>query len=137
MADQTEYRDEVATFGDRLAAAREGLGLSQEDLARHIGVRRETLAAWEDDRREPRANRLALLAGVTGAPLRWLLSGEGETPGFVTEDLAIQAAPDLNVIVLRGAPSKIAPPFNSTILAYSLCAKKMAKSALPFWSVAA
>lgn len=85
MADQTEYRDEVATFGDRLAAAREGLGLSQEDLARRIGVRRETLAAWEDDRREPRANRLALLAGVTGAPLRWLLSGEGETPGFVTE----------------------------------------------------
>ncbi|MGX7897046.1 type II secretion system secretin GspD [Tsuneonella sp. HG222] len=30
-------------------------------------------------------------------------------PGFATEDFAIQAAPDLNVIVLRGAPSKIAP----------------------------
>ncbi|KFE34171.1 helix-turn-helix domain-containing protein [Thioclava atlantica] len=72
------YGDSSATFGDRLAGAREAAGLSQEDLARKIGVRLETLQAWEDDVAEPRANRLQMLSGMLNVTLMWLLTGEGE-----------------------------------------------------------
>lgn len=71
------YSNASATFGDRVAGAREALGLSQADLARKLGVRVKTLRAWEDDLAEPRANRLQILAGVLDVSLIWLLTGEG------------------------------------------------------------
>jgi transcriptional regulator with XRE-family HTH domain len=72
------YSNESATFGDRVAAAREALGLSQAELARRLGVKLKTLQGWEDDLSEPRANRLSMLAGILNVSLIWLLNGEGE-----------------------------------------------------------
>lgn len=72
------YSNETATFGDRLTDAREAVGMSQEDLARRLGVKRKTLIAWEEDQSEPRANRLSILSGLLNVSLRWLLTGEGE-----------------------------------------------------------
>lgn len=73
-----DYSEAAATFGDRLTLAREAQGMSQEDLARRLGIRLQTLKNWEDDRSEPRANRLQMLAGVLGISMVWLLTGEGE-----------------------------------------------------------
>lgn len=86
MTDTTEndttaegwFSAETATFGDRLAGAREAAGLSQRDLAQRLGVRLKTVAAWEDDAMDPRANRLQMLAGMLGVSIRWLLTGEGD-----------------------------------------------------------
>ena len=72
------FSAETATFGDRLAAAREAAGLSQSNLARRLGVRTKTIVHWEHDAAEPRANRLQMLAGLLGVSLMWLLTGEGE-----------------------------------------------------------
>ncbi|MDF0600368.1 helix-turn-helix transcriptional regulator [Psychromarinibacter sp. C21-152] len=72
------YSNDAATFGDRLVAAREALGLSQADLARRIGVKLKTMNSWENDLSEPRANKLSMLAGVLNVSLVWLLNGEGE-----------------------------------------------------------
>ncbi|WP_375175698.1 helix-turn-helix domain-containing protein [Pseudooceanicola sp.] len=77
-----------ATFGDRLAAARDAAGMSQNDLARRLGVKTSTLRAWEEDQSEPRANRLQMLSGLLGVSLPWLLTGTGEgvePPGDVSE----------------------------------------------------
>jgi transcriptional regulator with XRE-family HTH domain len=74
------FGEEVATFGDRLAGAREAAGLTQEDLARRLGVREETLRGWEDDLGEPRANRMQMLAGILGVSLTWLMVGKGDGP---------------------------------------------------------
>lgn len=71
------YSEEAATFGDRLAAARDAVGLSQEDLARRLGIKLKTIRAWEDDLSEPRANRLQMVAGILNVSIRWLLTGEG------------------------------------------------------------
>jgi len=71
------YGAETATFGDRLAGAREAAGLSQEELATRLGVRLETLIGWEEDAADPRANRLQMLAGMLNVSLMWLLTGEG------------------------------------------------------------
>ena len=85
------YGPDTATFGDRVAAAREAAGMTQEELARRLGVRQETLVKWEDDVSEPRANRLSMLAGVLNVSMRWLITGEGE--GIDPPDE--QARPDM------------------------------------------
>ena len=72
------YSDAAATFGDRITAAREAVGLSQEDLSRRLGVKLKTIRAWEEDLAEPRANKLQMLAGLLNVSIRWLLTGEGE-----------------------------------------------------------
>lgn len=72
------YGADTATLGDRLLAARESAGLSQSALARLIGVRLPTLRGWEEDRTEPRANKLSMLAGVLNISIPWLLTGEGQ-----------------------------------------------------------
>ncbi|MCK8482497.1 helix-turn-helix domain-containing protein [Aliiroseovarius sp. S2029] len=76
--DENWFSEEAATFGDRLAGAREAIGLSQDDLARRIGVKVKTLRGWEDDLNEPRANKLQMLSGILNVSLRWLLTGEGD-----------------------------------------------------------
>ncbi|TCM84563.1 helix-turn-helix domain-containing protein [Rhodovulum steppense] len=72
------YSEETATFGDRLSGAREALGMTQTELAKRLGVRLATLKAWEEDRAEPRANRLQMLAGVLNVSMMWLLNGQGD-----------------------------------------------------------
>lgn len=80
MEDTGWYSDDAATFGDRLAAAREEAGLTQAALARNIGVRTSLISGWENDLKEPRANRLQMLSGLLGVSLSWLLTGEGDGP---------------------------------------------------------
>lgn len=72
------FSDTTATFGDRIAGARDAAGMTQEELARRLGVRLKTLQSWEDDLAEPRANRLQMMAGMLNVSLKWLLTGEGD-----------------------------------------------------------
>ncbi|WP_071673465.1 helix-turn-helix domain-containing protein [Nioella nitratireducens] len=74
------FSDDTATFGDRLAGARDALGLTQEDMARRLGVKLKTIVAWENDWSEPRANKLQMVAGLLNVSIRWLLTGEGTGP---------------------------------------------------------
>lgn len=78
MTETDWYSDETATFGDRLAAARDACGLAQKDLARRLGVSVKTLENWENDVSEPRANRLTTLSGILNVSLPWLMTGEGQ-----------------------------------------------------------
>ncbi|WP_170325398.1 helix-turn-helix domain-containing protein [Ruegeria arenilitoris] len=79
MSDETDwYGADAATFGDRLAGAREAAGMTQSQLARRLGVKKATIAAWENDLSEPRANRLSMMAGMINVSIMWLLTGEGE-----------------------------------------------------------
>lgn len=72
------FDNDHATFGDRVAAAREAAGMTQAQLAKRLGVKTNTVAMWEDDRNEPRANRLQMMAGLMNVSMGWLLSGIGE-----------------------------------------------------------
>lgn len=92
MDDVDWYSEERATFGDRVAGAREGAGLSQDELARRMGIRPKTLQSWEEDLSEPRANKLQMLAGLTGVSLRWLMTGQGEGPQAPGEEMGEEHA---------------------------------------------
>lgn len=79
MQDTTDwYGPDAATFGDRVAAAREAAGLSQKEMAKRLGIRAATLRNWEEDLSEPRANRLSMMAGILNVSIMWLINGEGE-----------------------------------------------------------
>lgn len=75
-----DYSDETSTFGDRLVLAREAVGLDQPQLAHRLGIKLQTLRNWEEDRAEPRANKLQMLAGMLNVSMVWLMSGRGEAP---------------------------------------------------------
>lgn len=72
------YGPDAATFGDRVAAARQSAGMTQAACAKRLGIRLDTLRGWEDDVKEPRANRLSMLAGLLNVSMMWLINGEGE-----------------------------------------------------------
>ena len=75
---QDWYSEDAATFGDRVAGAREQAGMTQKQLAKRLGVRLSTVRAWENDLSEPRANRLSMMAGILNVSMMWLITGEGE-----------------------------------------------------------
>ena len=91
------YGDDTATFGDRLAAARDAASLTQKDLSKRLGVKLSTLKNWEDDLNEPRANKLQMVSGLLGVSLSWLLTGEGE--GIDAPEEAGLEAADLTAIL--------------------------------------
>ncbi|HEV7306488.1 helix-turn-helix domain-containing protein [Ensifer sp.] len=68
------------TLGGRIWRARDAANLSAKELADQLGVRSETVAAWERDRAEPRTSRLFMLAGVLGVTPAWLIAGLGRAP---------------------------------------------------------
>jgi len=72
------YSADAATFGDRVAAARDAANLTPEDLARRLGVKLSTIQNWENDHSDPRANKLQMLSGMLNVSMRWLLTGEGD-----------------------------------------------------------
>lgn len=85
------YADEIATFGDRMAGAREAAGLTQAEFARRLGVKLKTVRAWEEDLAEPRANKLQMLAGLLNVSVMWLLNGEGEGLDGPRDEVALPA----------------------------------------------
>ena len=103
MSDTTQssgyYSDDAATFGDRVAAAREAIGLDQSDLARRLGIKEKTLRGWEEDTAEPRANKLQMVSGILNVSMRWLLTGEGD--GLSDPDGGAAVAPDINLLLIE------------------------------------
>ena len=96
---QDWYGPDAATFGDRVAAAREQAGMTQGQLAKRLGVKLKTLKDWEQDISEPRANRLSMMAGLLNVSFMWLLNGEGEGVSNPEDDTTI--APEINDILIE------------------------------------
>ncbi|MEO9651470.1 MAG: helix-turn-helix domain-containing protein [Roseobacter sp.] len=89
---QNWYGPETATFGDRLAAAREMAEMTQPELARRLGVRVATLRGWENDLSEPRANRLSMMAGLLNVSMMWLINGQGDGLDAPLEEASLPAS---------------------------------------------
>ncbi len=79
------FNESVATFGDRLGAAREAKGLTVEGLAEKIGVDMRKVEDWENDADAPRANRIQILAGLLNVSIVWLISGESNGSSHVAD----------------------------------------------------
>ena len=69
--------EEEMTLGGRLYASRQNTGMSLNLAARLLGVKSSTLKSWENDRSEPRVNKLVALAGLLGVSPTHFLAEEG------------------------------------------------------------
>ncbi|WP_089994707.1 helix-turn-helix domain-containing protein [Cognatiyoonia koreensis] len=107
-AEENWYANDAATFGDRLAGAREQTGLTQGELAERLGVKLAVLEAWEQDLKEPRANRLQMLAGMLNISLSWLLTGQGEGPEGPPDEEPLDSDINLLLTEMRGLRGEIA-----------------------------
>lgn len=111
--DEFDWSEDVSTFGDRLARAREFAGMSQAQLARRLGVKVATIGNWESDRSEPRANRLQMLSGLLNVTIGWLMTGEGDGAPEIAEPGSRVDNDDLRALLtelrdLRMTQSKLA-----------------------------
>ena len=104
MAEEVNNEDfdwfgpDAATFGDRVVGARENSNMTQGQLSRRLGIKLATLQAWEEDRSEPRANKLQMLSGMLNVSLPWLLSGQGIGPD---EPIQEPVQNDISIILLE------------------------------------
>jgi transcriptional regulator with XRE-family HTH domain len=71
--------DEEMTLGGRLYASRQNAGISLHMAANLLGVKSSTLKSWENDRSEPRVNKLVALAGLLGVSPTHFLAEEGNS----------------------------------------------------------
>ncbi len=111
MADTAKEFDwfgpDASTFGDRVAGAREVAGMTQNELARRMGIKIATLRAWEDDRSEPRANKLQMLSGLLNVSLPWLLSGTGIGPDGPAEDTIVSDDVRSTLVEIRAVKTEL------------------------------
>lgn len=70
----------MATFGERLRAARERAGYTQEQLGLELGVGKAAVSAWENGNAEPQVSRLMALRQLLKISLDALICGEVEYP---------------------------------------------------------
>ena len=68
---------EEMTLGGRLYASRQKSGMRLQLVASLLGVKSSTLKSWENDRSEPRVNKLVALAGLLGVSPTHFLAEEG------------------------------------------------------------
>ena len=92
------FGPDAATFGDRVVGARENSNMTQGQLSRRLGIKLATLQAWEEDRSEPRANKLQMLSGMLNVSLPWLLSGQGIGPDEPNQE---PVQNDISIILLE------------------------------------
>lgn len=71
----------MSTIGKRIAAAREAVGLNQSELARLLGVKPQSVQAWEADKNVPRPKKLEGIAGALKVSISHLM---GESDSFIT-----------------------------------------------------
>ena len=72
------------TMADRFRKARESADMSQDELAKLVGMSRSGIAKIEQGKTEPRRTTLISVSFATGVSLDWLENGEtptGDNPG--------------------------------------------------------
>ena len=68
------------TTGQRIAAKRKELGLSQEALGERLGVSRQSIYKWESDTSLPDIDKLVAMSRMFSVPVGWLLGVEEDRP---------------------------------------------------------
>lgn len=81
-------------MGERIKELRKFLGLTQQEFAKKIGVKRNTIATYEIGRNDPIDAVVILICREFGVSEEWLRTGEGE--------MIIPVAPDENIAAFVG-----------------------------------
>jgi len=75
------YKD---TFGGRVYEARKNKKSSQESLANLLGVKKQAVSNWENNKNHPDSDKLSALCGALGVEINWLLTGVTQLTDSIT-----------------------------------------------------
>ena len=103
------------TMGQRIAAERKKLGISQEQLGEKTGVSRQAISKWEADGAVPEIDKLIALSRLFSVSVGWLLGVE-EKPEQQTDELTESQLKMVEEIVKRYQPK----PSKGRLLAITL-----------------
>ena len=90
------------SLGQRIRAARESAGFTQENLAEAVGVSRTAVARWENDDIEPKLQNLISIAGLLNVSTDYLLGVQNHSDVFDLSDNAIAALNQFIAAVKKG-----------------------------------
>jgi Zn-dependent peptidase ImmA (M78 family)/transcriptional regulator with XRE-family HTH domain len=76
---QTSPASDTADIGPAIVAAREGAGLTQDDVAAALGTSRQAVGYWEQGKRTPPHGQLLQLAALFRTTIASLLAMAGDT----------------------------------------------------------
>lgn len=76
------------TTGQRIAAKRRELDLSQEGLGEALGVSRQSIYKWESDSSLPDVDKLVALSRLFHVSVGWLLGVEEDQEEHISNDLS-------------------------------------------------
>lgn len=68
----------LSTIYDRIKAVRKSAGLTQQEFADELGLKRNTIATYETAKLEPSDRTISDICRVFNINEEWLRSGEGE-----------------------------------------------------------
>lgn len=105
------------TLGQRIAAERKKLGLSQEALGEKMGVSRQAISKWESDGAVPEIEKLIAMSKLFGVSLGWLLGVEEVNAPQPTNLSEAQMA-----LIRRMIPQQPQPRKLSSLIAAGLSA---------------
>lgn len=78
--------------GKLIRSLREGLKLTQEQLAKRVGVSRVSISKWESGENKPKGDNSIALASALRVSVDWLLSGSERTNGEISPDSGMRYA---------------------------------------------
>jgi transcriptional regulator with XRE-family HTH domain len=70
------HKGAMNVLGQRIAAMRHHLGMSQAELAKRLGVSPSAIGMYEQGRREPSLDGIVTLCGIFGVTADYLLTGK-------------------------------------------------------------
>jgi len=70
----------MSTIGQRILRARMRKGLTQQNVAKHFGINRVSVANWESGATKPAIDKLEGLSNLLGGDADWYLHGKGTPP---------------------------------------------------------
>lgn len=94
------------TMGQRIAACRKNLGLSQEALGEKMGVSRQAISKWEADAAIPEIDKLISLSKLFNVSVGWLLGVEEAKATEEKAEISEELLRKIEEIVLRYRPRK-------------------------------
>ena len=93
----------TVTIGDRIRKARKRKGLTQETMARMMGIANTTLTGYEKNNRDPKSDKLALIAQICDTTVDFLLGQTDKMDRPTSSDILYISRPsgDLTTDELR------------------------------------
>ena len=93
MLPSISRRDALLKLNVRIRTARLRAGMTQSQMAGHLGVSRTAVVNWESvtNRARPSGERLETISRVTGVAWEWLATGRGQSTLSADSILAVDA----------------------------------------------